>query len=178
MSVPLSFIYPLLSSALPPSLGEYLNDGLTEAENIKTLFDCFSSSSHTAMHSLHSDRRPLSHNEVRSFISNFALPTRNPLEPKDRVVLALPTGPENAVALLTLLTYHVCAPVNITCTATELQEDVRCLNIRAVIAMSDYKEQLCLDHLEEQTGCEVIFITPRSSGLAVRYHAYGRHSNS
>jgi len=166
MSVPLSFIYPLLSSALPTSLGQYLNDRLTETEDIRTFFDCLCSSSHPAVHSPHPDRPPLSHIELRSFISKFSLPTRNPLGPKDRVALALPTGPENAVALLALLTYHVCAPVNVNCTATELQEDVRRLNARVVIAMNDDKERLCLDHLEEQTGCEIIFITSRTFGPA------------
>ncbi|KIM35873.1 hypothetical protein M413DRAFT_78898 [Hebeloma cylindrosporum] len=164
MSVPLSFIYPLLSSALPTSLGEYLNDRLTETKNIKTFFDCLCSSARPAIHSPHPDRPALSHAELRSFISSFSLPTRNPLGPRDRVALALPTGPENAVALLALLTYHVCAPVNVGSTAAELQEDVRRLNVRVVIALSDDKERLCLDHLEERTGCEVIFITCRTSG--------------
>jgi acyl-coenzyme A synthetase/AMP-(fatty) acid ligase len=166
MSVPLSSIYPLLPLSLPTFLGEYLNDRLTENENIKTFFDCLCSSSHPAIHSPHPDRPPVSHTELRSFVSDFAVPTRNPIGPKDRVALALPTGPENAVALLALLTYHVCAPVNVNCTATELQEDIRRLNVRAVIATSDDKERLCLHHLEEQTGCEVIFIKSRTSGPA------------
>ena len=178
MPVPLSFIYPLLSSALPTSLGEYLNERLTETENIKTLLDCLCSSSHPAILSPHPDRPPLSHTELRSFISDFALPTRNPLGPKDRVALALPTGPENAVALLALLTYHVCAPVNVNSTVAELQEDVRRLNVRVVIAMADDKERLRLDQLEEQTGCEVIFIKSRTAGPAGLFDISPMHATA
>lgn len=166
MTVPLSSIYPLLPLTLPTFLGEYLNDRLTENENIKTFFDCLCSSSRPAIYSPHLDRPPVSHAELRSFISDFALPTRNLLGSKDRVALALPTGSESAVALLALLTYHVCAPVNVNCTATELQEDICRLNVRAVIAMSDDQERLRLHRLEEQTGCEVIFIKSRTTGPA------------
>ena len=75
-----------LLSALSTSLGEYLNDHLTETESIKTFFDCLCSSFHPEIHSPHPDRLPLSHIELWSFISNFALPTRNTLGPEDRVV--------------------------------------------------------------------------------------------
>jgi acyl-CoA synthetase (AMP-forming)/AMP-acid ligase II len=35
------------------------------------------------------------------------------LGPNDRVMLALPTGPENAVALLALASYYTCVPVDL-----------------------------------------------------------------
>ncbi|KAJ7098543.1 AMP-dependent synthetase and ligase [Mycena belliarum] len=79
-------------------------------------------------------------------------------------MVALPTGPENALALLALATYHTCAPVNASCTAPELLDDARRLNARAVVTTRDAEARLELRALRDALGCEVVFVEPRASG--------------
>jgi acyl-coenzyme A synthetase/AMP-(fatty) acid ligase len=81
-------------------------------------------------------------------------------------MLALPTGPENALALLALASYHTCAPVNASCTAAELLDDARRLNARAIITTPDAAERLDLRCLAEKLGCDVLFLVPHTSGPA------------
>ncbi|EAU90635.2 AMP-dependent synthetase and ligase [Coprinopsis cinerea okayama7 len=81
-------------------------------------------------------------------------------------MVALPTGPENALALLALAAYHTCAPVNANATATEILEDARRLNIKAIVTTPDAEGRLELHQLQQALNCEVIFITPRRSGVA------------
>ncbi|KAF8998261.1 acetyl-CoA synthetase-like protein [Cyathus striatus] len=88
--------------------------------------DCLCSSSRPAIYSPDISRPPLSHGQLRSFISSFVLPhseLSRPFSPNDRIMIVLPSGPENAVALLSVACYHTCAPVNESCTAAELKED-------------------------------------------------------
>ncbi|KAF8887352.1 hypothetical protein BD779DRAFT_516230 [Infundibulicybe gibba] len=54
-------------------------------------------------------------------------------------------GPENAVVLLALATYHTCAPVNAGCTSSELSDDIRRLNIKAIVTTQDAEERLNLE---------------------------------
>lgn len=79
-------------------------------------------------------------------------------------MLALPTGPENAVALLALAGYHTCVPVNASCTASELRNDVRRLNVKAVLTTKGAEHQLELRCLYVEEGCDVIYVEPRNSG--------------
>jgi acyl-coenzyme A synthetase/AMP-(fatty) acid ligase len=79
-------------------------------------------------------------------------------------MLVLPTGPENAVALLALASYHTCAPVNASCTASELSDDARRLNAKAVLTTKDVEDRLELRRLSRELGCEIIYIEPRTSG--------------
>ncbi|KAJ7912998.1 hypothetical protein B0H13DRAFT_2471972 [Mycena leptocephala] len=85
-----------------------------------------------------------------NFVQGFALPHspgRATLGPNDRVMVVLPTGPENALALW-------------RCTAAELRDDARRLNAKVVITTRDAETRLQLCALD----CEVVFIEPRASG--------------
>ncbi|TFK39680.1 acetyl-CoA synthetase-like protein [Crucibulum laeve] len=167
MPIPLSFLRGF--SELPDelSLGEFIAQQLAEARTVNNLLDCLCSNSRPAIFSTDASRPPLHHHELRSFVSSFQLPrsaSNDALGPNDRVMLMVPTGPENAVALLALSCYHTCAPVSASCTAAELKDDALRLRVKAVVTTEDAGQRLELNKLQEELGCEIIFIQPRSSG--------------
>lgn len=86
--------------------------------------------------------------------------------PNDRVMILLPSGPENAVALIALASYFTCAPLNATCTAEELRDDATRLKAKAIIAMQDSAERLDLLNLRKELHCDIIFVEARTSGPA------------
>ncbi|KAJ7218399.1 acetyl-CoA synthetase-like protein [Mycena pura] len=158
---------------LPPSssLGDTLAGAISRS-GVATLLDCLPSTAAPALHSPDPTRPPLPHCDVASFVRHFALPRapgRPPLGPNDRVLVALPTGPENALALLALAAYHTCAPVNAGCTAAELRDDARRLGAKAVVTTSDAEARLELHALQEELGCEVVFVEPRRSGMCALF---------
>ncbi|KAJ6577678.1 hypothetical protein B0H19DRAFT_1218202 [Mycena capillaripes] len=162
MSIPLSFLHGCASPDAALSLGDSLADAISRS-NVNTLFDCLPSTTAPAIHSPDPARSPLTHAEVKRFVQAFVLPHspgRAPLGPNDRVMVVLPTGPENALALLALASYHTCAPVNASCTAAELRDDVRRINAQTVISTRDAEDRLQLRAL----GCDVVFVEPRASG--------------
>jgi len=166
MSIPLSFLKGLPSPPPGTSLGDLLAELVTDSGKFNTLLDCLCSTTDAALYSPDPLRPPLCHDELRAFVTNFVLPHSNrhkPLGPNDRVMIVLPTGPENALALLALASYHTCAPVNATCTASELKDDAERLNVKALVTTSDAEDRLELQSLSEELGLEVIFIHGRPS---------------
>ncbi|KAJ7870970.1 acetyl-CoA synthetase-like protein [Mycena olivaceomarginata] len=155
MSIPLAF----LRGARPPpstSLGDALAQQISESSRVATLLDCLASTSAPAIHSPDPSRGALLHSEIKAF--------RAPLGPNDRIMVALPTGPENALALLALASYHTCAPVNVSCTAAELLDDACRLNAKAIVTTRDAEARLELRALRDALACEVVFVEPRTSG--------------
>jgi acyl-coenzyme A synthetase/AMP-(fatty) acid ligase len=168
MSVPLAFVHSIPSPS-GQSLGDQLAELVTDAGRVETLLDCLPSTSQPVIRSPDTQRPPLTHDALREFVAHFALPTSRPstrLGPNDRVMIALPTGCENAVALVALATYHTCAPVNASCTASELREDAERLGARAVVTTRDAEARLDLEGMRKHLDCEVIYVEPRSSGPA------------
>ncbi|KAJ7861881.1 acetyl-CoA synthetase-like protein [Mycena leptocephala] len=166
MSLPLSFLRAIPLPTVGSSLGDSLADAISESK-VTTLLDCLASTSAPAIHSPDPARRPLLHQEVKEFVHQFALPhspLRTPLGPNDRVMVVLPTGPENALALLALACYHTCAPVNASCTAAELLDDARRLGAKAVVTTRDAEARLELPALRAQLGCDIVFIEPHVTG--------------
>lgn len=164
--IPLTFLRGLPSPSPSTSLGDLLAANV-QTSDISSLLDCLPSTSGPALYSPDLSRQPLPHDTVRSFVQHFALPhspSRRPLGPNDRVMVVLPTGPENALALLALASYHTCAPVNASCTAAELLDDARRLNAKAVVTTRDAEERLELRSLSDALGCDVLFVEPRASG--------------
>ncbi|KAF7975489.1 hypothetical protein HWV62_9405 [Athelia sp. TMB] len=171
MSVPLAF-----TRALPPppqgaSLGDLLAAHVTDAAppRAATLLDCLPTTALPAIHSPDQTRPPLTHAEVHKFVAGFALPyaaSRGPLGVGDRVMVALPTGPENALALLALSAYHTVAPVNASCTAAELLDDAERLRAACVFATREAEARLGLQRLRDELGCEIVFLEPRAHGPA------------
>jgi hypothetical protein len=170
MAIPLSFLRDQYSQPPPQiSLGDHLAARIDQADHVDSLLDCLPSTSRPAILSPDPSRPPLAHDEVHSFIQHFFLPNstaHRPLGPNDRIMIVLPTGPENALALMALATYHTCAPVNASCTAQELREDAERLRAKAVVATRDVEERLELAQLREELGCDVVFVEPRTSGPA------------
>ncbi|KAJ7607839.1 acetyl-CoA synthetase-like protein [Mycena polygramma] len=165
-SIPLTFLRGLHSTPPATSLGDVLAENVVSS-GLSTLLDCLPSTSGPALYSPDLSRPSLPHDTVRSFVQHFALPhssSRSPLGPNDRVMVVLPTGPENALALLALASYHTTAPVNASCTPAELLDDARRLNARAVVTTRDAEERLELRALADALGCDVVFIEPRASG--------------
>ena len=168
MAIPFSRLQELLTSAPSStrSLGDSLAALLTGFCEVNSLLDCLCSTSEPAIQ--HPDHRqsPLRHNDLRSFIANFSLPHSRGegLGLNDRVMLAFPTGPENAVALLALASYHTCVPVNASCTPSELRDDARRLNVKALLTTKDAEDHLELRRLYTEQGCDIIYIEPRTSG--------------
>ncbi|KAF8997871.1 AMP-dependent synthetase and ligase [Cyathus striatus] len=76
-------------------------------------------------------------------------------------MIVLPTGPENAVAILSIACYHTCAPVNNSCTAAELKEDARRLGVKAIVTTKAAEQRLELKTLQDELNCDVIFVEGR-----------------
>ena len=166
MFIPLS----VLDTTVPKgsSLGEHFGDSLTKTE-IRSLAHCLCSGAEPAIHSPDTGRPPLTHDELRAFVSNFVLPhaaNLPPLKQNDRIMVVLPPGPENAVALLALGNYHSCAPVNGSCTAIELKDDALRLQAKAIITSKDIGKRLNLESLREELNCQIFYINGRISGPA------------
>lgn len=164
---PLGYIYSLPEPPKTRSLGDHLAEHITDNGKATTLIDCLCSTTNPALWSPDLNRPPIDHRTVKEFIQNFVLPTNGPqLGPNDRIMMALPTGPENAVALLAVAAYHTCAPVNASCTAGELRDDAVRLRAKAVVTTRDASERLECEALNREEGMEIIFIEPRTSGPA------------
>ncbi|KAJ7230643.1 acetyl-CoA synthetase-like protein [Mycena pura] len=164
--VPLAFLRDVPPPLPPTSLGDRLADHVA-GSHIASLLDCLPSTAAPALYAPDLSRPPLTHDSVRSFVQHFALPhapARPPLGPNDRVVLVLPTGPENALALLAVAAHHTCAPVNASCTPAELLDDARRLHARAIVATRDAEARLELPRLAQELGCDVVYLEPRVSG--------------
>ncbi|KAL0571102.1 hypothetical protein V5O48_010858 [Marasmius crinis-equi] len=166
MSAPLSFLGhrpPLLSTS--ECLGDTLAEKLaSEKTQIRSLLDCLPHTSDPAICSSDPSRPALTHHDLHKFISSFALP-RN-LSRNDRVAILLPNGPENAVALLCVSAYHTCAPLNASCTPSELREDVLRLNVKAILTTRDLAARLDLRGLVEELRCYVSYVDARRTGPA------------
>lgn len=169
MSFPLAFLKDIPDPSPDVSLGEHLANVVTDAGCVTTLLDCLCSTDAPAIWSTDATRPPLTHAALRRFIADFALPTsglHGQLLPNDRVMVVLPTSPENAVALLSVSTYHTCAPVNSGCTAGELAEDAARLRAKAILTTPDAIDRLDLNRLRDELRCELILVRPRSDGPA------------
>lgn len=153
------------------SLAENFNDIISHSP-INGLVDCLSSHTTSAVHSSEPIRPPLSHADLRRFISTFSLPpSRSTSHPplrfgvNDRIMLLIPPGPECAVALLALCTYHSCVPVNPSCTKDELKEDVSRLGAKAILTTKELAAHLELQSLRgEGLELEIILMEPRITG--------------
>ncbi|KZT25194.1 acetyl-CoA synthetase-like protein [Neolentinus lepideus HHB14362 ss-1] len=169
MSIPLAFLNTLPAPAQGTSLGDQLAVRIVEHGTYHTLLDCLCSTESPALWSPDTSRPALPHRELHKFVSNFTLPTSGlhpQLNPNDRVMVVLPTGPENALALLAVASYHTCAPVNSSCTAAELSEDAKRLRAKAVITTPDAADRLELKTLRAELGCEIVFVHARTGGPA------------
>ena len=165
MFIPLS-VLDIASLPKGSSLGEHLSDCLSKTE-IRSLVQCLCSGAQHAIHSPDPGKPPLNHDDLRCFVSNFVLPhaaDRPPLKQNDRIMVVLPPGPENAVALLALGNYHSCAPVNASCTAVELKDDVLRLQAKAIITSKDIGKRLNLESLQGELNCQIFYISGRSAG--------------
>ncbi|KAJ7263785.1 acetyl-CoA synthetase-like protein [Mycena rebaudengoi] len=166
MSIPLSFLRSLPNTPAHVSLGDTLAMSISES-TVATLSDCLPSTNTPALLSPDLTRSGLLHRELKTFVQEFALPHPNskpPFGPNTRIMVVLPTGPENALALLAIASYHTCAPVNASCTAAELLDDARRLNAKAIVTMRDSEDRLELRTLRNQLGCDIILVEPRTSG--------------
>ncbi len=169
MSIPLEFIRSLPSPAIDSSLGDLLAEHVTDNGRITSFLDCLCSTTTPALYSPNTMREPLRHYMIRDFVQNFAFPASSPdrrLGPNDRIMVVLPTTPENGLALIALASYHTTAPVNATCTATELFEDAERLGAKAVLTTRDAIDRLELRNMQEKLGCEIVFLEPRTTGPA------------
>ncbi|KAI8995280.1 acetyl-CoA synthetase-like protein [Trametes punicea] len=169
MSVPLAFLTELSDSVSGVSLGDQLAQIVTDSGRVSTLLDCLCTTDAPALWSVSATHPPLTHAALHAFISKFVLPTsglQDHLGPNDRVMVVLPTSPENAVALLAISSFHTCAPVNSGCTAGELRDDARRLRAKAILTTMDAVDRLELRFLRDELRCEVIFVHARSHGPA------------
>jgi acyl-coenzyme A synthetase/AMP-(fatty) acid ligase len=169
MSVPLDFVSHLPAPPAGTSLGDLVAQHVTDCGKVKTFLDCIPTTDDAALYSPDTSREPLLHSTIHEFISTFVLPSSHPhqrLGPNDRIMVALPTAPENGLALLALACYHTTAPVNATCTASELFEDAERLRAKAVFTTRDAEERLELRNIQQRLGCEIIYMDKRTSGPA------------
>lgn len=169
MSIPLDFVGSLPTPKEGLSLGDHVAEHVTDCGRVTTFLDCMPTTTKPALYSPDTAREPLRHYAIHDFVSKFSLPCSTPssrLGPNDRIMVALPTTPENGLALLALACYHTTAPVNATCTAAELFEDAERLGAKAVFSTEDAEERLELRNMQEKLGCEIIYMEGRESGPA------------
>ncbi|OJT02767.1 hypothetical protein TRAPUB_6623 [Trametes pubescens] len=172
MSVPLEFLNDLSATPAGQSLGDQLAELVTDNGRVSSLLDCLATTDKPALYSPDMTRPPLTHAMLHDHVKNFALPTsglHERLGPNDRIMLALPTGAENAVVIMSIASYHTGAPVNFNCTATELAEDAHRLKAKAVVTTRDAANRLELRKLRRELGAEIIFVHSRSLGPAGLY---------
>ncbi|KAI0777797.1 acetyl-CoA synthetase-like protein [Trametes elegans] len=169
MSVPLEFLNDLPPPPAGQSLGDQIAATVTDNGRVTTLLDCLATTDRAALFSPDMTRPPLTHAMLHDYVKNFALPTsglHERLGPNDRIMIALPTGAENAVAIMAIASYHTGAPVNFNCTAGELAEDAHRLKAKAVVTTKEAAGRLELRKLREELGAEIIFLHPRNLGPA------------
>ncbi|KAI0360304.1 acetyl-CoA synthetase-like protein [Trametes cingulata] len=169
MSVPLEFLNDLPPPPAGQSLGDQIAEVVTDNGRVSTLLDCLATTDRPALYSPDMTRPPLTHAMLHDFVKNFALPTSGLHErigPNDRVMIVLPTGAENAVAIMSIASYHTGAPVNFNCTAGELAEDAHRLKAKAVVTTKDAANRLELRKLRKELGAEIIFVHMRTLGAA------------
>jgi len=65
--------------------------------------------------------------------------------------------------------------MNASCTSEELLDAGRRLRIKAVVTSADAAHRLELDHLRQELGCEVIYLTPKESGPAGSFDLSAAH---
>ncbi|KAJ7584254.1 hypothetical protein C8J56DRAFT_1095604, partial [Mycena floridula] len=150
------------------SLGEHLAR-LLACTDTESFIDCLGTSNLPAILSPDLSRPPLLHQDLRSFALDFVLPNSTsfpPLGPNGRVMVALAPGPVNAVALIAISCYHTCAPVNASCTAQELKDDVQRLGVKAIVTSRDSEDRLGLKALQDELHCDVVFVEERIDGPA------------
>ena len=165
MAIPLRFLRELPSPKAGVSLGDHLSSSILP--RIDSFLDCFPTTSRPAILPPQPGRPPLCHNALRDFVADFRMPCGTDarrLGPNDRIMIALPTTPAAALALLALSCYHTAAPVNISCTPSELLDDARRLGVRAVVATADADKRLNLRHLAATLECDIIFLDSRHEG--------------
>ncbi|KAF7289447.1 Peroxisomal-coenzyme A synthetase [Mycena chlorophos] len=163
MAIPLDFLRGLPQPSSSASLGDVLASSISSS-HVASLLDCLPATTGPVLFSPDLSRPPLTHDALRSFVQHFALPISPPLGPNERVMVALPTGPENALALLSLAAYHTAAPVNAACTSAELLDDARRLRARVIFTTRDAETRLELPRLSHELGCAVVFLEPRTNG--------------
>ncbi|KAJ8481033.1 hypothetical protein ONZ51_g6268 [Trametes cubensis] len=169
MSVPLDFLNDLPPPPAGQSLGDQIAEVVTDNGRVKTLLDCLASTDRPALFSPDMTRPPLTHAMLHDHVKNFALPTsglHERLGPNDRIMIVLPTGAENALAIMSIASYHTGAPVNFNCTAGELAEDAHRLKAKAVVTTKDAVGRLELRKLRKELGAEIIFVHARNLGPA------------
>lgn len=166
MAIPLSYTRFLPRRDMSKSLGDHLAENVTDSGRVATLLDCLPTTNSYAFFSEDSRRTPLTHADLHTFVSEFFLPSgsRVPLGPNDRVLIALPVSPMNAVALIALASYYTAAPVNANCTAAELREDAERLGAKAVVTTREEEERLGLQELQNYLQCTVVYLEARATG--------------
>ncbi|KAI9070019.1 hypothetical protein FKP32DRAFT_1599542, partial [Trametes sanguinea] len=125
------------------SLGDQLAEVVTDNGRVSTLLDCLASTDAPALYSPDMTRPPLTHAMLHDFVKNFALPTsglHQRLGPDDRVMIVLPTGAENALAIMSIASYHT----------GELAEDAHRLKAKAVVTTRDAVDRLELRKLRKE----------------------------
>lgn len=114
-SWPLDYLHSLPQCAQTDALGDHIaRHVITNNGPTKTLLDCLCNSERSALWSPDLSPAPLGHATLRNFVANFTPPISSrarqaPLQRSDRVMLALPTGPENALMLMAIAAYHTCS---------------------------------------------------------------------
>lgn len=89
----------------------------------------------------------------------------------DTVAVALPNGPEAAVACLSVACGAACAPLNADSTAAEFERQLSALNVKAIIAVTGSKSA-CVE-VARGRGLPVLWLVPDPGGCAGRFSLEG-----
>lgn len=113
-----------------------------------------------------SERSPLSHSKLKSFVSNFSL-SEFGLLPRSRVALLLPNGPELAVALMSVMNNYAAFPINPTSTWQEIKHEVGNAMCVALIVLAGASTNDAALEAAKQLDIGVFVLTPHDSVIGL-----------
>jgi len=122
-------------------------------------------------------RTSLTYGQLLSKIKIVAQQLRSlGVAPDDRVALALPDGPESALALLGIASVATCAPLNPNCTRDEFEFYLKDLNAKALMVLA--KEASPARAVAQARGILTLEIVPKLDGAAGFFTLEGEQKSS
>ena len=110
--------------------------------------------------------QPTTHRELHAFLSEDFDLGEFGVGVGDAVGVVMPNGPVLAVAVLSVMTYATCAPVNASNTAEEIEAELQDVGAKAVLVMAG-EGQEALTQIARKLGITAIVASPRPDKIGL-----------
>ena len=134
-----------ISSITRTARSNFVRDGLLDGDSLATplrehagfssLGALLPSSPDAAVISTDPSRKSLTHAALRAFVTEEIDFAYFGVGRNERIAVLLPNGPESAVAIVTVLNYCTCAPLNPAATSSEITAELKSLRAKAVLLL-------------------------------------------